>query len=73
MNPVKLIDGRTVDSSSNDWRIECLARSIAKRPHIHMRRQAMAHWEKKMPESAFSDFSKLVAKIYNSEFSRVNK
>lgn len=69
-NFVTLIDGRTVDSSSEAWRIECLARAIAKRPHIHQRRQAMQNWQKKMPKDAFSDFSQLVAKIYNNEFSR---
>lgn len=70
VNFVNLIDGRTVDSSSEEWRIECLARTIARMPHIHQRRQAMQNWQKKMPKQAFSDFSQLVAKIYNNEFSR---
>lgn len=73
MNTVTLIDGRTVSTMSNDWRIECLARTIARYPHIHLRRQAMQHWQKKMPPDAFKSFSILVAKIYNTEISRVNK
>lgn len=66
-NFVTLIDGRTVDSMSEDWRIECLARSIARQPHIHMRRQSMQKWQKKMPAEAFKNFQHLVARIYNTE------
>lgn len=72
-NTVKLIDGRVVSTWSEEWRIECLARSIAKQPHLHLRRQAMLNWQKKMPKDAFKSFSILVAQIYNSEFSRVAK
>lgn len=70
-NSVRLIDGRTVSTMSEEWKIECLARSVAGRNHIEFRRQAMKHWQKKMPPDDFKNFGNLVAKIYNSEFSRV--
>lgn len=73
VNSVRLIDGRTVTTMSEEWKLECLARSVAGRRHIHLRRQAMQNWQKKMPPDDFKSFSMLVAKIYNSEFSRVNK
>lgn len=69
-NTVKLIDGRVVSTWSEEWRIECLARSIAKQPHLHLRRQAMLNWQKKMPEEAFKSFKQLVANIYNAERNR---
>lgn len=70
MNTVQLIDGRTVSTWSEEWRIECLARSIAKQPHLHLRRQAMLNWQKKMPEEVFKSFKQLVANIYNAERNR---
>lgn len=73
MNTTKLIDGRTVSTSSDEWRIECLARAIARMPHIHQRRQAMQNWQKKMPKDAFKSFSILVSQIYNLDRNRVVK
>lgn len=69
VNFVRLIDGREVSSMSEEWRIECLARAIAKRPHIHLRRESMKNWQKKMPPDAFKNFAALVTNIYNSECS----
>lgn len=73
MNTVKLIDGRTVNTFSDEWRIECLARTIARMPHIHLRWQAMENWQKKMPADAFKSFKILVAEIYNLDRNRVVK
>jgi len=36
---VTLIDGRQVDSASEDWRHECEARAIAARPTLAERRE----------------------------------
>lgn len=38
MNTVTLIDGRQVDSTSEDWRHECEARAIAALPTLADRR-----------------------------------
>lgn len=72
-NTATLIDGRVVSTWSEEWRIECLARSIARKPHLHLRRQAMMHWQKKMPEDAFKSFKILVSEIYNLDRNRVAK
>ena len=72
-NLVRLIDGREVSSWSDEWRIECLARAIAKKPHIELRRAARANWQKIMSKHVFHSFQALLAQIYNSEVSRVYK
>lgn len=40
-NTVTLIDGRQVDSESEDWRHECEARAIAALPSLAQRREWM--------------------------------
>lgn len=64
---VQLIDGRAVSSWSDEWRVECMARAIARKPHLELRRAAMANWQKKMPAEEFSKFKRLVAEIYNRD------
>lgn len=43
---VTLLDGRQVDSASEDWRHECEARSIAERPSLAERRMYLGEVEK---------------------------
>lgn len=53
MSTVTLIDGRQVDSNSEDWRHECEARAIAALPTLADRRawlQSLEH--KRGPEEA---------------------
>jgi len=47
MDTVKLIDGRQVDRSSEEWRHECEARFLIGLPTIDERRDFLAGIEKK--------------------------
>lgn len=47
MSIVTLIDGRQVDSASEEWRHECEARAIAARPTLAERREYLDLVERK--------------------------
>lgn len=49
---VRLIDGREVDSASEDWRAECEARAIAALPTLEERRSWLESLEKKRGKEA---------------------
>ena len=46
-SPVVLVDGRIVDSWSEDWRHECEARHIANLPTLQQRREYLEVIERK--------------------------
>ncbi len=52
MNTVTLLDGREVDSASEEWRHECEARSIAARPTLDERRQYLSEVERRRGKDA---------------------
>lgn len=51
VSTVTLLDGTQVDSASEAWRHECLAREVARWP-LHKRRDYVAELERKRPEAA---------------------
>ena len=52
MSTVTLLDGRQVDSASEDWRHECEARAIAARPTLAERRMYLDEVERRRGAAA---------------------
>jgi hypothetical protein len=52
VNPVTLHDGRQVDSSSEEWRLECEATTVLSWPSIPARRAYLARVEEKRGKEA---------------------
>lgn len=52
MSTVTLLDGRQVDSASEDWRHECEARAIAARPTLAERRMYLDEVERRRGTAA---------------------
>lgn len=52
MNQAQLIDGRMVDTSSEDWRHECEARAIMALHSTQMRREFLEAIERKRGKEA---------------------
>lgn len=54
MNPVTLVDGRVVDSSSEAWRVECEARYLLTRMRLLARRAYLADIQKRRGDAAYN-------------------
>jgi hypothetical protein len=67
MNPraITLIDGRQVDSASEEWRHECEARHIAGLPNRHARRDYIERVTAKRGAEAGKALQALATQIYN--------
>ena len=64
MGTVTLIDGRQVDSYSEDWRAECEARHVLSIPTIQARRDYLSGCAKKRGEKAGKELADLVRKVW---------
>lgn len=49
---IRLVDGREVDSASDEWRHECEARAIANIPGLAQRREWLENLEKRRGKPA---------------------
>ena len=61
---VTLIDGRQVDSWSEDWRIECEARQVLAMPNILNRRAYLADITKRRGDVAGKQLADLVRLVW---------
>lgn len=59
-----LIDGRQVDSYSDDWRAECEARQVLAMPDIQARRTYLADISKRRGEVAGQALADLVRAVW---------
>lgn len=64
MGTVTLIDGRQVDSYSEDWRAECEARHVLSIPNILARREYLAAITKRRGEKAGKELADLVRAVW---------
>lgn len=67
MSFVTLIDGRQVDSASEDWRHECEARYVARLPSREQRQDYIASATKKRGPEAGQALQTLATQIYHLE------
>lgn len=65
MCTVTLIDGREVDSESEEWRHECEARYIALRPTLVERRQYLEAVERKRGFEAANELRATMKLLWN--------
>ena len=64
MVTVTLIDGREVDSWSEEWRAECEARHVLSMRDIGRRREYLAAISKRRGEKAGNDLANLVRAVW---------
>ena len=64
---VTLIDGRQVDSYSQDWRAECEARQVLAMPDIQARRTYLADISKRRGEVAGQALADLVRAVWTHQ------
>ena len=64
MTMVTLIDGRQVDSWSEDWRAECEARHVLSLQPIQRRRDYIAGCTQKRGDKAGKELADLVRKVW---------
>jgi hypothetical protein len=64
MRAVKLLDGREVDSSSEDWRHETEARAIAARPTLGERRMYLDEVERKRGKGAADRLRRTISELW---------
>ena len=62
-----LIDGRQVDSYSQDWRAECEARQVLAMPDIQARRTYLADISKRRGEVAGQALADLVRAVWTHQ------
>ena len=67
MNTVTLIDGRQVDSASEDWRNECEARHLANLPTSEQRHDYVAAVAKRRGETAGQALQHLATRLYSAQ------
>lgn len=67
---VTLIDGRQVDSYSQDWRAECEARQVLAMPDIQARRTYLADISKRRGEVAGQALADLVRAVWTHQRNR---
>jgi hypothetical protein len=67
MATVTLIDGRQVDSASEDWRHECEARHVARLPSRDARRAYIERVTAKRGAQAGQALQALATQIYTTE------
>ena len=67
MGTVTLIDGRQVDSYSQDWRAECEARQVLAMPDIQARRTYLADISKRRGEVAGQALADLVRAVWTHQ------
>lgn len=67
MATVSLIDGRQVDSASEEWRHECEARHVARLPDQAARHGYVAGVKERRSEAAGRALWALAATIYTAE------
>jgi hypothetical protein len=65
MGRVTLIDGREVDSASEEWRAECEARHVLSLQPIQRRRDYIAGCTTKRGENAGKALADLVRKVWD--------
>lgn len=70
MNPVTLHDGRQVDSSSEDWRAECEARTVLRMPGKPARRAYLAAVEKRRGVEAADRLAGLIQAVWRADQDR---
>lgn len=61
---VKLIDGRVVDSWSDEWRLECEARHVLAMPSVQARRDYLAGIQQRRGDKAYQELADLVRVIW---------
>lgn len=66
-NPVTLLDGRVVDSYSEEWRAECEARYICNLPTLPRRRQMLADIERIRGKAAADKVRANVAAVWQAK------
>lgn len=66
MNPVQLHDGRTVDSSSEEWRLECEARAVLEMPTRAARRKYLFNVEERRGVVAMELLRQRIMAIYEA-------
>ena len=66
MSPVKLIDGREVDSSSEAWRHECEARAILALPGKPQRQAWLESLEHKRGKADADRLRKTMLKLWEA-------
>lgn len=64
MAPVFLIDGRSVDSSSEAWRHECEARAILALPGVQLRRAFLEEVERNRGKAVADALRQTMLKIH---------
>lgn len=64
---VTLMDGREVQSDSEEWRAECEARYLLNRPTIDERRALLAAIEKRRGKSAREDLEQRALAIWRQK------
>lgn len=57
---VTLLDGRVVDSYSEEWRIECEARAVTKMQSLDKRRSYLEHVEARRGKDAAEELKRLI-------------
>jgi hypothetical protein len=61
---VTLIDGREVDSWSEDWRLECEARHVLAIHGVQGRREYLADIQKRRGQKAYEQLADLVRAVW---------
>lgn len=72
MSIVTLIDGRQVDSASEDWRAECEARAVLAMRDIQARREYLAAVSKRRGDNAGNALADLVRAVWAHNRARVH-
>lgn len=66
MPAVTLLDGRQVDSASEEWRHECEARMVAARPSLAQRREYLAEVERRRGAAAAEQLRQTMKQLWEA-------
>jgi hypothetical protein len=64
---VALLDGRQVDSASEEWRWECLARAVLAMQPLAKRREFLQDWQKRHGEASADRLRELMKSQHDTK------